>query len=370
LHDDLEILGALQQFNVADVRFDVVESCDIPIPNIPLDQLVAISFTSGSTSESIPQLKYWRTVVESSVINQDYYMPPYSSSDPIDEEASVTFYLLATVPPQHMWGLETSVFFPMFSNVCILAAQPLFPKDILELLMWMPSPRVLVSTPVHLRAMLLSGLSYPSIDSILCATAPLEFQAAKQVEGLLGGRLREIYGCSETGSIAYRDTVRQSLWRPFHGIDFRSLEQCQVDVSASHLPTESVRLQDSIEFEGEAFRLLGRQSDLINVAGKRGSLQEVNRLLMTADGVQDGIVFLPNISLSQSLGVQRLVAMVVIDKNVTSRQKLHDHFKDKLDSALVPRPILIVDNLPREDSGKLARQRLNEMLQSVLADNQ
>src|SRR5690606_9594894 len=67
-------------------------------PGFPLGQLTALAFTSGSTGQPKPNLKSWHTFIESSRINAQHMLP--------GEQA--TLYELATVPPQHMWGLETS----------------------------------------------------------------------------------------------------------------------------------------------------------------------------------------------------------------------------------------------------------------------
>jgi acyl-coenzyme A synthetase/AMP-(fatty) acid ligase len=38
--------------------------------------------------------------------------------------------VLATVPPQHMYGLESSVLFPLQNGLALHAGMPFFPADI------------------------------------------------------------------------------------------------------------------------------------------------------------------------------------------------------------------------------------------------
>jgi len=78
-----------------------------------------------------------------------------------------------------------------------------------------PAPRVLISTPVHLRALLASGVVLPPMDLILCSTAPLAQQLAAETEQRFATRLLEIYGSTETGPSAVRRPTRTpelTLW--------------------------------------------------------------------------------------------------------------------------------------------------------------
>ena len=323
---------------------------DIPCPQIHDDHLCAISFTSGSTGESSPNFKYWRTLRESSRINTRYMVPGELSAAA----------LLATVPGQHMWGLETSILNVLFANLCISDAQPLFPKDIQNTLASLPEPRVLVSTPVHLRALIASGLGFQPVARVLCATAPLAPSLAKEVEALFQGELCEIYGCSEAGSMAFRYPSRQQAWQLFEGFSFVA-SAAGTEVHAEHLP-EVVVLQDVVNtLENRQFELCGRQADMVEIAGKRGSLQEINQTLLAINGVVDGVVFIPE---HDARRVPRLVAMVVTRGELSAAQ-VAQAFRYKLDEAFVPRPIYLVNALPREESGKLSKKRLDALWRNL-----
>ncbi len=343
IHDNVEVAPGLPHVNVNDLNISARGAVST-IPEIPLDHLSAITFTSGSTGESKPNLKPWRTFVESSKINARFMVPEF------DE----TLYQLATVPGQHMWGLETSVLLPMFANICVADARPLFPLDIQSALENLKVPRMLVSTPVHLRALVMSGIEFPAVERILSATAPLDQNLARQTESLFRGQLREVYGCSEVGSMAFRHTAREDSWYLFDGINLQKNERGTL-AGAEHLP-EAVQLQDILEMSGDRhFRLKGRDSDMIEIAGKRGSLQEVNRILLSIPGVKDGVVFYPQ----QDKAVGRLVAIVVLAEG-TKKEEVIAGFRAHLDAAFVPRPVYVVDALPREENGKLSSKKVLE----------
>jgi len=327
------------------------------VPVVAAEHLALISFTSGSTGESKPNLKTWRALEQSSAINAQHMLPNFDDD----------FYHLATVPGQHMWGLETSVLLPVFANAVLVDARPMFPKDIEDLMRRMPRPSALISTPLHLRALSLAqdgSARALNIDNVLCATAPLEPVLAATIETQFSASLKEVYGCSEVGSMAVRRTAQSQIWSQFTGLDFSQNDASVTIVSAAYLPSP-VALEDRLEMlDDNEFKLIGRVSDQIKIAGKRGSLDEANRVLNRFDGLLDGVVIFPE----QDRLVPRLVAIVAFDKGFDQTQRraqLRDHFREFLDAAFVPRPIYVVESLPREENGKLAKETLAELYKSL-----
>lgn len=348
IHDGVELAPGLRDFNVNNLNNASVKSVS-KVPEIPLNHLSAVTFTSGSTGESKPNLKPWRTFVESSKINVRFMVPEF------DE----TISLLATVPGQHMWGLETSVLLPMFADICVADSRPLFPLDIQAALNKINTPRMLVSTPVHLRALAMSGIEFPPVARVLSATAPLDRNLARQTETVFQAQLREVYGCSEVGSMAFRHTASEDNWYLFNGITMQKNELGTL-ASAAHLP-EPVQLQDIVEMlDDRHFQLKGRDSDMVEIAGKRGSLQEVNKILLTTPGVKDGVVFFPQ----QERAVGRLVAIIVLADG-TRKEDVIASFRAHLDAAFIPRPVYVVDALPREENGKLSSKRVLEFYSAL-----
>lgn len=351
IHDGgLPQLG--QKFSQLDISiFSLFGSDSFEIPMISADHLAVISFTSGSTGDSQPIKKTWGALTTSAEVNRRYMVP-----NEVD-----TFYQLATVPGQHMWGLETSILLALMANVCVVDSKPLFPKDIKTILAALPSPRMLVSTPVHLRALVASPMGSLSVGSVLCATAPLSKSLAKQTESCFSAQLIEVYGCSEIGSMASRETAHHEAWTCFDTIQFTMKANGKIMASAEHI-FNAVELQDKISIVSDKqFRLEGRATDMINIAGKRGSLYEVNQLLQAFPGLIDGIVFFP----PQDRLIPRLVALVVLSSG-SSKQDLLDYLRSCLDSAFVPRPIFLVSALPREDNGKLPKKNLMSLYNSLL----
>lgn len=347
---DLPELADLAQVNLNQWRLGASPAS--PVAEIERDFPAAIAFTSGSTGLPKAIVKPWHTLVTSSLMNGACMLPP----------AGDLVHQLATVPPQHMWGLETGVLIPLFWPVCVADSRPMFPGDLVRTLRELPAPRLLVSTPVHLRALLGSNLAIPDCARILCATAPLAADLAAACETATGGDLLEIYGCSEIGSTAYRRTAADSVWRLIPGLSFRNPQEAQDETGApriggEHLAEDQV-LQDRVEMYADGFKLLGRNEDMVNVGGKRGSLMQITQVLLNAPGVSDAVVFMPDDEAS------RPAALVVVTE--VSIAAIQQHFAQHLDAVFLPRPLLFVERLPREETGKIHRAKVLALYRDIL----
>ena len=110
------------------------------------------------------------------------------------------------------------------------------------------------------------------------------------------------------------------------------------------------------------FKLLGRTDDMVDIAGKRGSLDEIDKVLQAFSGLLDGVIFCPQ----QERSVPRLVAVVVL-KPTSSKTELVHHLRQFLDPVFLPRPLFEVQALPREDNGKLPKKVLLDFYQTLLS---
>jgi acyl-coenzyme A synthetase/AMP-(fatty) acid ligase len=192
----------------------------------------------------------------------------------------------------------------------------------------------------------------PDLQFILSATAPLSPGLARQAEDMYRTEVLEIYGCTEAGSIATRRTVEDNLWRTYDDMRvYQRDDRCLVEGPSV---TQPVELNDVIQLRNaHEFSLHGRLADLINVAGKRTSLASLNHKLNEIDGVTDGAFFMPE----ETPGtVSRLVAFVVAP--ALSRQDVLHALRQQIDAVFLPRPLYMVDALPRAQSGKLPRASL------------
>ncbi|GAB6046377.1 xanthomonadin biosynthesis 3-hydroxybenozate--AMP ligase XanA2 [Methyloparacoccus murrellii] len=326
-------------------RPPAVSGTDTTSLDLPAEQPAVIAFTSGSTGQPQPHAKTWGTLAESARL--------------IDASLGGVAgqVLVATVPPQHMYGLELSVLLPLCRDAILSADRPFYPADIAAALAQVPAPRRLVTTPIHLRALLESGVPLGPLQGLVSATAALDPQLARRCEQQWGAPLHEIYGCTEAGSLAGRRPARTPVWRWFQGIRVQQDASGRHRVLAGHLP-EPVALADQLEaVDATGFRLLGRCADLVNIAGKRASLALLNQTLLDIEGVVDGTFHLPD---AREAVTQRLVVLAVAPD--VAAEAIRARLRAQLDAAFWPRAVYRVASLPRNETGKLSRAALDRLL--------
>jgi acyl-coenzyme A synthetase/AMP-(fatty) acid ligase len=160
--------------------------------------------------------------------------------------------------------------------------------------------------------------------------------------------LHEIYGSTETGQIASRRTTASQAWQLLPDIQLEQ-ETGQTFASGGHVEGK-VELSDIIEILADRrFLLHGRCADLVNVAGKRSSLAYLNHQITAISGVIDAAFFLPEETVQD--GITRLCAFVVAPK--LKPQALLAELRERLDPVFLPRPLIFLDQLPRNSTGKL-----------------
>ncbi|HNL76897.1 MAG TPA: AMP-binding protein [Accumulibacter sp.] len=317
------------------------------IPSIPDDQLAILVFTSGSTGRPLPHGKSWGSLV----INGRAEARRLGLLD------GARHAIIGTVPPQHMYGFESTVLLAMHGNAPFWSGKPFYPLDIAAALTRLPRPRLLVTTPFHLRTLLAADIELPAIDRLLSATAPLSRELALAAEQRLAAPLHEIYGCTESGQLASRRPTVDPAWSPFDGVRLVA-EGAQVLALGGHVQGR-VALSDEIEILPDGRFLLGdRHADQIGIAGKRSSLAYLNHRLLAIPGVIDGTFFQPTANESGA-AVVRLCAFVVAP-GLDERHVLAA-LREQIDAVFLPRPLFLVDALPRSASSKLPREALQTL---------
>jgi acyl-coenzyme A synthetase/AMP-(fatty) acid ligase len=316
-------------------------------PMIRGDRPVVTVFTSGSTGSPRPHRKTFARLLQNARAEASIMW------DAAGDRCSV----VGTVPSQHMYGLESTILLPLFGGGRLSSRVPFFPTDICQALAEMPPPRLLVTTPFHLRKLLDSGVDIPSVAAVVSSTAALPPALAEDVEARLRAPLIEIYGSTETGQLATRRPTAQVEWDAYAGITLTQGDG-RTTADGGHLEQE-YPLNDTVELLGPArFRLLGRNSDMVNIAGKRSSLGYLNHILTSVPGVRDGAFCVPP---QKSVGdISRLVAFVVApqlgSKEILTALRAH------IDPVFLPRPVIFVDLLPRNETGKIPATAMDALI--------
>jgi acyl-coenzyme A synthetase/AMP-(fatty) acid ligase len=314
--------------------------------------VAACLYTSGSTGHPTPNPKHWGLLRRGS----------QSLIEGLGLQDGTLRHIVATVPPQHMYGFETTVLLPLFTQVAIHSGRPFFAQDIAEALASLPKPRILVSTPVHLRACLDQRLQWPALERIVCSTSALAPALAARIQDTFACPLLEIYGSTETGAIACRETASNSPWSPLAGMTLRHAGDLVV-LTGPQLDSP-FSLSDRIQvLSNGQFEVLGRATDVVKVGGKRASLADLNLKLNSVPGVEDGAMFVPN---RDGRASERLMAIVVAP-NVSDRQ-IREALLNEIDPVFLPRLIIRTNALPRNEIGKLPEEGLMALVRAAIQE--
>ncbi len=314
----------------------------LAIPVIEANQPAAIVFTSGSTGEPAGHRKSWGALADRSG----------AAGLRFDMDVRTPVSIVGTVPPQHMYGFETTVLLPLHAAASSWCGRVFYPDDVRAALEALPAPRLLVTTPLQLRALLQAAIPLPPLAAIVSATAPLDAALASEAEGRLGAQVLEIFGATEVGSIASRRTLDGETWTAYHGVHLVAGPD-GVLIAAPH--AEIWPLNDAIErLDDTRFRLAGRRTDIVKLAGRRASLEGLNRVLAGVEGVVDGVFVAPD-DLGQRSST-RLLAFAVAPGR--SAEEILAALRAVIDPIFLPRRIVLLDTLPRNELGKLPREAL------------
>jgi acyl-coenzyme A synthetase/AMP-(fatty) acid ligase len=319
-----------------------------PPPRIACDAHAAIAFTSGSTGVPLPQVKSWGSLVEGGAAERIALRMQAAPEQTV---------LVGTVSPQHMYGLESTVLLALHGPFAFSNAHSLHPEQIAADIAAVPGARVLVTTPVHLRALAASATPMPTIDRIVCATAPLAEDLAARCEALWNSQVLEIYGCTETGQVAARRTVEGPWWRALPGVAIEERDD-GFWASGGHVKTPAPLADRLRLLDARTFLLEGRSNDLVNIAGRRTSLAALNHALLAIEGVLDGTFFTPDEAGADEREA-RLMAFVVAPGR--SRAQIVAALRARVDPVFLPRPLVLLDALPRNATGKLPRADLRAL---------
>ncbi len=320
------------------------------IPLVPAGQIAACLFTSGSTGLPAPHGKTWGRLVKNGRAEA-------SRLGLLAQSHSV----VGTVPAQHSYGFESTVLLALHGNSPFWSGRPFYPQDIVGALNAVPPPRLLVTTPFHLAALLEAGLELPAVDLLLSATAPLSGELASKAERRCQAPLYEIYGSTESGQLASRRTTAGPSWELLADV---GLDQADELTTAFGGHVEGrVALSDIIEIlDDRHFLLHGRHADVVNIAGKRTSLAYLNHQIAAIPGIVDAAFFLPD---EEDIdGVTRLAAFVVAPG--LSNRQLIAALRLRVDPIFLPRPLVLLDKLPRNSTGKLPRTQLQALYAATL----
>jgi len=213
----------------------------------------------------------------------------------------------------------------------------------------------------------------PKLRLCISAGAPLPVSVARKFRAKLGLSIHSFYGASECGGICYdRDATNEVegfVGQPMNGVDLEMVdaraESSQICVRSSAIGDGYFPEADETKFgdgffvpddllskTAKGFRIVGRVSDVINVAGKKVNPAEVEAHLLRFGGVRQAVVFGRESTLRNEE-----VAACVVAPGVTETELL-EFCRGALSAWQMPKRIFVVDAVPANERGKISRREL------------
>ncbi len=217
----------------------------------------------------------------------------------------------------------------------------------------------------------------PKLRLCISAGAPLPVSVAKKFREKFRSPIHSFYGASECGGICYdRDATNEVegfVGQPMKGVDVElvdpTAQSSQIRVRSAavgdgYFPkSDEEKLSngifvpdDLLARDGAGFRIVGRISDVINVAGKKVNPAEVEAHLLRFSGVRQAVVF-GRLAAVGALRNEEVMACVVASPHVSESDLLR-FCRGGLSPWQVPKQIFIMDAIPTNERGKIRRRDL------------
>jgi len=278
------------------------------------------------------------------------------------------------IPVSHSYGFSNLLTPLIARGVPMVLSRDRTPRAVLDDLA-RTNATVFPGTPVFYQAFceMENVPALPKLRLCISAGAPLPISVAKKFRGRFGLPIHSFYGASECGGICYdRDgmsNIEGYVGAPMKDVDLEIVDpkakssQVRVrstaagdgyspDADEAKLSNGVFIPDDLLAREGEGFKIAGRVSDVINVAGKKVNPAEVERVLLRFPGVRQAIAF----GRESALRNEEVAACVVAD--VDREDELLEFCRRELSAWQVPRQIFIVDTIPANERGKISRREL------------
>ena len=216
----------------------------------------------------------------------------------------------------------------------------------------------------------------PKLRVCISAGAPLPIATAKKFREKFALPIHSFYGASESGGICYdreaKNEIEGFVGAPMKDVDLEMIDpnaqssQARVRsaaVGVGYFPdADEEKLgngifvpDDLLARHGSGFKIVGRVSDVINVAGKKVNPAEIEERLLHFPGVRQAVAF----GRPAGAGLRNEEVAACVVANVDLREnELMEFCRTALSAWQVPKRIFIVESIPTTERGKISRREL------------
>ena len=299
-----------------------------------------VLFSSGSTGESKASVHDFASLLEKFKIRRRRLR-------------TISFLLY-----DHIGGINTMLY-ALSNGGCLITVKDRSPDAVLDAV---DSHRValLPTSPTFVNLILLSEAykrhDLSSLEILTYGTEPMPESTLKRFHDLFPDiRLQQTYGLSEVGILRSKSRGSDSLWVKVGGEGFETrivdgiLQIRAESAMLGYLNAESpftadgwFNTEDAVLVDGEYIKILGRESEIINVGGEKVYPSEVENVIQQIDGVEEVTVFgQPNAIVGNIVCAKLRLRHGVDPDGVSASVK--KYCRDRLEPYKVPMKVVVDD---------------------------
>ena len=265
----------------------------------------------------------------------------------------------STVNHHHIYGLLFTVLLPTATGLPYRRHRIDYPAELENI---KGEAAVIASSPAYLKRLAADAekpIAFKTIPIIYSSGGPLPEEVARKCESITGFWTMEIYGSTETGGIAYRQSKNGPIWKPFEVCKMSIGENDCLNVKSSYiLEPEGFTTGDLVEiYDDGRFLLKGRADSIVKIEEKRISLPEVENRLKQSGLVQD-------VRVVPMIGKRQYLAAAIV-LNAEGRRKFMDcpklemnnyfkqHLSQFIENTVSPKKWRYLEELPQDTQGKI-----------------
>lgn len=265
--------------------------------------------------------------------------------------------VISTVPFVHIYGILTSILLPYRLGINLCFKKHFLPHDLFEAIQ---SNSIIVTTPLYIKSLLRLNESRDLSDVVfISSTAPLNEQSANKFIEKFNTNLIQLFGSTETGGIAYKKQ-NDKLWQPINKVQIAINEDNLLKIASpfvSSLLYENgfkntngeIQSFDYVKFKDKKFKIIGRNSQIFKVGGKRFSSLHVEEILECLSEVKKAYVLVSYNK--EELKDESLEIFLECHEEI-SLKEINKALKEKIGNIKFPIKLKIVDKIPTNAIGK------------------
>lgn len=265
--------------------------------------------------------------------------------------------VIVTVPFIHIYGSLFGLFYPLHNNIDIILKEHFLPNDLLDLI---DDYSLVITTPLYIKALnKISSKKDLNKSIFISSTAPLLSEDAKEFKDKFHSNIIQIFGSTETGGIAYKYNDEE-LWTPLKSVKISTNKEKKLKVNSPYVSNiiyekefkktnSQIQTFDYIEVYSDKFKLIGRSSQILKIAGKRYSTIQIENILEKEEDISKALVLVN--SNNNSLRGEILDITLETKKEFTAKD-IQNILKNELSNLKFSINLKIVDKIKTSSTGK------------------